>query len=166
MTNVFKSSENISEIAPQKNMVYAPISGKTVKLSMVNDKLIAQELLGKGIAIEPDSDIVYAPISGQITAVTKSGHAIAIESPDGIEVLVHVGINTVELKGKYFKCLVSKGDEVKAGQKLILFDRTKIRKAGYDIVTPLIITNSDDYARITTTLEQYVNTMDFAISVQ
>lgn len=166
MFSLFKSSEKVPEIVSEKNCVYAPVSGKVIQLNAVSDGMFAKELLGKGIAIEPNSDVIYAPISGKITAAPKSCHAVAMTSPDGVEVLIHIGFNTVELKGQYFKTSISKGDEVKAGQKLIEFNRAKIRKAGYDITIPVVITNSDDYTDVSTVTDKDVTVLEKVIQVK
>lgn len=145
MIHFFKKKPTVT---PEKNCVYAPVSGTAKPLAEVNDKMFAEGLLGKGLAIEPNADIIYAPVSGRITVAPKSRHAVGILSQDGMEILIHIGIDTVELKGKYFKGFVSKGDEIYAGQKLIEFDREAVKEAGYDVITPVVITNSDDYGEI------------------
>lgn len=165
MISFFKKKKE-STIIPEMNCVYAPVSGIAKPLAEVDDKMFAEELLGKGLAIEPDSDTIYAPVSGRITVAPKSCHAIGILSPDGMEVLIHVGINTVNLKGKYFKGFVSKGDEVHAGQKLIEFDRKAVKEAGYDVITPVIITNSDDYEEVSTVTGKEVSEFEKVIEVK
>ena len=165
MISFFKKKKEFT-ITPEKNCVYAPVSGTAKPLAEVDDKMFAEELLGKGLAIEPDSDTIYAPVSGRITVAPKSCHAIGILSPDGMEVLIHVGINTVNLKGKYFKGFASKGDEVHAGQKLIEFDRKAVKEAGYDVITPVIITNSDDYEEVSTVTGKEVSEFEKVIEVK
>ncbi len=161
--NFFKKKPKIT---PEKNCVYAPVSGTAKPLAEVDDKIFADGLLGKGLAIEPDEGVIYAPVSGKVTVAPKSCHAVGISSPEGIEVLVHVGINTVDLKGKHFRGFVSKGDEVYAGQKLIEFDRQALKEAGYDIITPVIVTNSDDYEVIVTVTGQPVTELEKVIEVK
>lgn len=163
MIHLFKKKPMIT---PEKNCVYAPVSGLAKPLAEVNDKMFSQGLLGKGIAIEPEADAVYAPISGKITVAPKSCHAVAVTSSDGMEVLVHIGINTVDLNGKFFKGFAAKGDEVRAGQKLIEFDRKKIRAAGYDIITPVIVANSDDYEDVLTITGRQVSDLEKVIEVK
>lgn len=153
-------------IDPERNCVYAPVSGEAKPLSEVNDKMFSQELMGKGLAIEPDSNVIYAPVSGKVTVAPKSCHAVAIASPDGLEVLIHIGINTVDLKGKYFQGFVTKGDEVQAGQKLIEFDREKVKEAGYDIITPVIVTNSGDYGAVEAAAGKHVSGLEKVITVR
>lgn len=163
MIHLFKKKPMIT---PEKNCVYAPVSGVAKPLAEVSDEMFSKEFMGKGIAIEPDSDVVYAPISGKITAAPKSRHAVAVSSPDGVEVLIHIGINTVDLNGEYFKGYVTKGEEVHAGQKLIEFDRKKINAVGYDVITPVIVTNSDDYEEVLTVTGRHVSEMEKVIEVK
>lgn len=166
MFNFLTQSNNNLKITPEKNCIYAPVSGVSVPLACVNDQMFSRELLGKGLAIKPDSNVIYAPVSGTVAVAPKSCHAVALLSPDGLEVLVHIGINTVELKGKYFKRFVSKGDNVKAGQKLIEFDREKIKAKGYDVVTPIIITNSANYLKIHLVTGRHVLALEKIAEVQ
>jgi glucose-specific phosphotransferase system IIA component len=166
MFNFLKTKKKEATITLEKNCIYAPISGNLIKLSEVNDDMFARELLGKGLAIQPDTNTIYAPISGKVMAAPKTCHAVAISSSDGMEVLIHIGINTVDLKGKYFKGFVSKGEEVKAGQKLIEFDMENIKKAGYDVITPVIITNSDDYKEIIAVTGKHVSALEKIIEVK
>ncbi len=163
MINIFKKKPTITS---EKNCVYAPVSGTAKPLSEVDDKMFAEGLLGKGLAIEPDANTIYAPISGKVTVAPKSCHAVGISSPEGMEVLIHVGINTVDLKGKYFKGFVSKGDEVHAGQKLIEFDLKAVKEAGYDVITPVIITNSHDYKEIVAVTGKLVSELEKVIEVR
>ncbi|MEY8354270.1 PTS glucose transporter subunit IIA [Lachnospiraceae bacterium 54-53] len=163
MIHLFKKKPMIT---PEKNCVYAPVSGEAKPLSKVSDQMFSKELMGKGIAIEPDSDTIYAPVSGRVTAAPGSRHAVAVTSSDGVEILVHVGINTVDLNGEYFKGYVSKGEEVQAGQKLIEFDRKRIIAAGYDVITPVIVANTDDYEEVLTVSGRHVSEMEKVIEVK
>ncbi|MFK4434696.1 beta-glucoside-specific PTS transporter subunit IIABC [Paenibacillus sp. RC21] len=124
----------------KKETIYSPITGKTIPLSQVNDSAFSTEAMGKGLAIEPSVGEVVAPIDGVVTSLFPTGHAIGLTSNAGTEILIHIGINTVALKGKHFNPVVKEGDSVKQGDLLIQFDREQIIEAGYDIVTPVIVT--------------------------
>ena len=129
-------------------LVNSPIVGEAKKLSEVNDAVFGQECMGKGIAIMPSEGKVYAPFDGVVEAFFKTKHAIGLKSIDGLEVLIHIGIDTVNLEGKYFTDKVKQGDEVKAGQLLLEFDMDSIKKEGYDIITPVIVTNTENYSDV------------------
>ena len=126
----------------------APLNGKAIALEEVPDETFAAGVLGRGAAIVPTEGVVLAPAGGKVTTLFETKHAIGLTTDSGAEILIHVGINTVELDGQYYTALVSEGDTVTPGQKLLEFDISKIQAAGYDITTPVIITNSDDYAEI------------------
>ena len=128
--------------------VYAPIEGTVIPLSEVPDETFAAEVLGKGAAIRPAKGEVKAPVSGTVTTLFETKHAVGITSEDGVEILIHVGINTLELSGKYYDAHVSEGDTVKTGDLLLTFDMEQIQAAGYETVTPVIISNTDDYADV------------------
>lgn len=122
-----------------------PVEGKKVPLKDVSDPVFSSGKLGDGIGIVPMSNELVAPISGKITATFKTNHAIGITDDFGTQILIHIGINTVELKGKYFKCLVKKGDKVRKGQKLIIFDYKLIEEAGYDCTVIMTVLNDKDH---------------------
>lgn len=128
--------------------IASPLSGKLIPLSKVNDDVFSGELLGKGMAIVPDKGNVVSPVSGVVQTVLTSKHAVAIESDNGTEILIHVGLDTVNLEGKHYESFVKSGDRVKVGDKLINFDIEEIKKLGYDMVTPIVICNSDKYLDI------------------
>ncbi|MGQ9020801.1 beta-glucoside-specific PTS transporter subunit IIABC [Bacillus sp. 18-5] len=125
--------------------VQAPMSGKVIPLSEVNDSVFSSEMMGKGVAILPDKGVVQAPFSGKIVTVTPTKHAIGLVSDDGIELLIHVGIDTVSLNGQFFDVLVKEGDEMKTGDHLLSFDIEGIQSNHLDVVTPIIVTNSTQY---------------------
>jgi sugar PTS system EIIA component len=129
----------------EPNCVYAPVEGKLIPLKEIPDQIFSEGVLGRGCGIEPITGIVAAPFDGKIVQVANTKHAIGIESNDGIELLIHVGIDTVEMNGKGFEPKARIGDVVKAGQVLLNFSIDEIKKAGYDSTTALIVTNSDDY---------------------
>ncbi|MEC0233799.1 beta-glucoside-specific PTS transporter subunit IIABC [Paenibacillus kribbensis] len=126
----------------KKETIYSPITGKIAPLRQVNDSAFSTGAMGKGLAIEPSVGEVVAPIDGVVTSLFPTGHAIGLTTHAGTEILIHVGINTVALKGKYFNPAVQEGDIVKQGDLLIQFDREQIIEAGYEIVTPVIVTQT------------------------
>lgn len=133
----------------EPNTVHAPLKGTAIPLNQVQDETFAQEVLGKGMAIVPTEGVVTAPFDGTVATLFDTKHAIGLQRADGVEILIHIGINTVELNGEGYTAHVAEGDEVKAGQTLISFDRIAIKEKGYDMTTPVIITNADDYQEIT-----------------
>lgn len=121
----------------------APIAGKVIELSEVPDQVFAQKMAGDGVGIDPTGDIVVAPADGVIALIFKTNHAFAMALDNGIEILVHIGIDTVELEGTGFQRLIEEGTRVKAGEPIIKIDRELIKEKGYSLVTPVLITNSD-----------------------
>ena len=129
--------------------VYSPLEGKLIPMTEVPDETFASKALGDGVAVIPEKGCVYAPFDGEVEMVYDTGHAIGLVREDGMEVLIHVGINTVELGGKYYTAKVSNGQKIKKGDLLLEFDMDEIAKAGYSMVTPVIVTNSDEYEGLT-----------------
>ena len=140
--------EKAETVQTEKNTVYSPLTGKAIPLTEVNDSTFAGEVLGKGAAVIPEKGEVCAPFNGTVETVFETKHAIGLRSDDGVELLIHIGVNTVELEGKYYETHVNEGDRITAGQLLVSFSMEDIRKAGYDITTPVIVTNSDDYQEV------------------
>jgi PTS system beta-glucosides-specific IIC component len=134
----------------RKQQVTSPIAGDIIPLEQVQDATFASGLLGKGVAIMPHQGRVVAPVNGCVVSLFKTKHAIGIESDEGAEVLIHVGIDTVKLNGLHFTAHIKEGDRVKQGDLLIEFDQEAIRAAGFDTTTPIIISNSDDYVDVLT----------------
>lgn len=133
------------------NQIFAPQTGTAVNLNEVPDGVFADKVLGDGIAIKPSDDAVYSPVNGTVIQIAHTFHALGIESNDGVEILIHLGINTVELKGEGFKCHVEVGQKVKKGDKLMDMDRALIESKGYNTISPCIITNMDVITKIETT---------------
>lgn len=129
--------------------VYSPLEGKLIPMAEVPDETFASKALGDGVAVIPEKGCVYAPFDGEVEMVYDTKHAIGLAREDGMEILIHVGINTVELGGKYYTAKVSNGQKIKKGDLLLEFDMDEIAKAGYSLVTPVIITNSDEYEGLT-----------------
>lgn len=143
--------ETNAPIALDKEItIDSPLDGKAIELSKVNDSTFSNEILGKGVAIIPEEGVVYAPFDGKIDVFFQTGHAIGLVNNEGTEVLIHVGIDTVNLNGEFFHPQKQSGDEIKKGEVLLKFDMDKIKEAGYDVVTPVIISNTNDYVDVTT----------------
>lgn len=144
------SSSNIAATNnnEQNVVIESPLNGNVIPLSEVNDEVFSQELVGKGNAIIPSDGKVVAPFDGTITVFFDSKHALGLISNTGIEMLIHVGIDTVNLEGKYFESNVKQGDTFKQGDVLLTFDIDKIKESGYEISTPVVVTNVDTYQSI------------------
>ena len=132
-----------------KKAVVSPLKGTLVKLSDLKDEAFASGMLGDGVAIEPAEGVLYAPADGVISAFFPTGHAVGMTADNGLELLMHVGMDTVQLEGKGFQPLVKTGDRVKKGQKLLEFDMELIRNAGYSLVTPVLVANSMTFSGVT-----------------
>ena len=122
-----------------------PTPGRVIPYTDIPDEVISSGALGQGVGVEPEEGVVYAPMDGEISTVAESKHAIGITGADDQELLIHVGIDTVEMKGEGFKTLVNEGDKVKKGQKILEFDIQKIKDAGHPATVAVLLTNSDDY---------------------
>ena len=147
---LFQSLFGGSKEAPSKGyQIYAPVAGQAVAISEVSDPTFGEEILGKGMAIKPSEGKVFAPCDASVDVMFDTGHAVSLISDDGVEVLIHVGLDTVNLKGEHFTAHTKSGDKVKKGQLLIEFDKDAIAAAGYDTITPVVICNTPDYAAIT-----------------
>lgn len=131
-------------------IVKNPVEGEVIPLAEMKDETFASEMLGKGIAIVPVKGEVAAPVDGVISTFFPTKHAIGLTSDEGVEILIHVGIDTVKLEGAHFTAYAKEGDRVKVGDKLLAFDKEGIRKSGYDITTAVLITNTDDYRKVDT----------------
>lgn len=130
------------------SIVYAPITGEAVLLSQVDDPTFATEILGKGLAVIPEEGKVYAPFNGEVVSVFDTKHALGMRSDSGIELLIHVGLETVRLNGKYFTAHVKNGSRIKKGDLMLEFDLEALKAEGYDTVTPILVSNTADYAEI------------------
>lgn len=125
--------------------IAAPLKGTAVSIKEVNDPTFSEEILGKGIAIRPSEGKVFAPCDATVDMMFETGHAVSLVADFGAEILIHVGLDTVNLKGKHYTIHANAGDKVTAGQLLIEFDKDAIIAEGYDVITPVIICNSGDY---------------------
>ena len=140
--------ENTAKFTNQSKTVLTPLQGKVLAQADIPDETFAQGILGPGCGIEPTGKTVYAPFDGTVEQVASTLHAVGLTSEDGIEILIHVGMDTVELKGKGYELFVQTGDHVQKGQLLFRFDMQAIAAAGYTLTTPVIVTNSSRFARI------------------
>lgn len=130
-------------LGSKKLKLVSPLTGTQVVLSEVPDPAFSTKILGDGIAIEPTEGLVKAPCDGNVMVLFSTGHAVGIKTKEGLELLIHLGIDTVELKGEPFEKLVGQGDDVTQGQPLIRFDLAKIRAGGKATVSPFVVTNID-----------------------
>ncbi|MCM3170816.1 beta-glucoside-specific PTS transporter subunit IIABC [Paenibacillus sp. MER 99-2] len=131
-----------------EHTVYSPLTGTIIPLTEVSDEAFSTGAMGQGVAIKPSVGVAYAPFDGVIVTIFKTKHAIGLLSEDGVEILIHIGINTVSLKGKHFTSYVSDGDVVRKGDKLVEFDLAAIQAAGYDTTTSVIVSNTSSYSDI------------------
>lgn len=138
------------------SIVLAPIEGKSVSLKQVNDITFSEEIMGKGAAIIPTVGRAVAPVDGTVSALFETKHAIGLTSDNGAEILIHIGLDTVKLGGKHFTAHVKRGDKVKAGDLLVEFDIKGIKEEGYEIITPVLVTNTDDYNDILSLIDRDV----------
>ncbi len=149
-------ANNSHEVKEEKNSaasdtaLYSPLTGKIVQLDKVEDDVFSKRMLGDGTAIEPTDGKLYSPCDGTVETVFDTRHAVNLRSEDGCEILLHIGIDTVKLNGKYFVAHVNSGQSVKRGDLLLSFDIKGIRNEGYKLTSPIVICNSDDYGEIKT----------------
>ncbi len=146
----------VSSIPLEKFSLVSPLEGNIHKLATIDDPMFASEALGKGVAIEPTKGELIAPVNGTISSVFPTKHAYHLVSDDGLKILIHIGMDTVQLQGKHFETFVQDGDKIQAGQRLGTFDIEAIKAAGYNIVTPVIIANTDNYLDVITTQEPHI----------
>lgn len=149
--HVLEENKMISD--NKETIIYAPVSGKVICREDIPDETFASGIMGEGVGIKPEEEIIVAPFDGEITSVVDTGHAVGLTSSDGVELLIHVGVDTVKMQGDGFQVFVTEGQKVKTGEKLLKFDRDKIRKAGYSDTTAVLVTNSDDYSSVKTVAE-------------
>lgn len=163
--------ESLGEVsvdkAPLMNKITiaSPLKGNIVPLNEVKDETFASEMMGKGIAINPTEGKVVSPINGTVQMIFKTKHAIGLKSEDGAEILIHIGMDTVQLDGKHFTVHVKDGDKVKVGDTLVEFDMNAIKNEGYELITPVIITNTMEYLEIVPKDIKSVNTGETLITI-
>ena len=145
---MFNRFFNSIGIHGKSKVMLAPLAGKVIPLSEVKDPTFASGSLGEGVAIEPTGTTVVAPADAKIKAIFPTGHAVALHTSEGLDVLIHVGLDTYKLDGRHFKVNVQVGDEVKKGDVLIEFDREAIRAEGFDVTAPILICNAVEFSNI------------------
>lgn len=148
-----------------KKVIYAPLSGQVIPLKEVNNSTFASEMLGKGVAIIPESGQVISPVDGKVAMLFPTKHAIGITTGSGVEILLHMGINTVTLEGEHFTANIESGSQIFKGQVLLEMDIDAVKAAGYDVTTPIIITNSDEYEHMEVLQTGHVTAGDALISL-
>lgn len=158
MFNLFKKKE-------KKHVIGSPAKGKAVSLKEVNDPTFAEEMLGKGAAVIPEDGKFYAPADGEIGMVFDTLHAVSMTTDFGAEILIHIGLDTVKMKGEGFTGHVKAGDHVKKGDLLLEVDLEKVKAAGYDTITPVLVCNTPDYASVEGIGSAQVNAGDDLIIV-
>ncbi len=162
---MFSSLKKMLVGKEEKKTVLAPAAGRAVSLKEVNDPTFSQEILGKGVAIIPSEGKIVAPADGTISVFFETKHAVSISAENGAEIIVHVGLDTVNLKGEHFTAHKQQGDKVKAGELLLEFDMKAIKAAGYDVITPVIICNTPDFPDMVCHTGQDVKELDTIIEL-
>ena len=158
MFNLFKKKE-------KKHVIGSPAKGKAVSLKEVNDPTFAEEMLGKGAAVIPEEGKIYAPADGEIGMVFDTLHAVSMTTDFGAEILIHIGLDTVNMKGDLLTGHVKSGDHVKKGDLLLEVDLEKVKTAGYDTITPVLVCNTPDYASVEGIQADAVNAGDDLIII-
>lgn len=153
---VQQQASSTSAADAQETGVSAPVSGQVIPLQEVSDPVFSSGAMGDGVAIIPEEGKIYAPVAGTVTSIAKSKHAIGITADDGFEILIHVGLNTVKLKGAPFELKVTEKQQVREGELLMEFDLEAIRQAGLELTTPVIVTNLNTFHRVETTAKRQV----------
>lgn len=145
--------------------LFSPVKGKCKALEEVDDDVFSQKMMGDGVAVVPEDGKVYAPQSGEITMVFPTGHAVGLTTDEGVEILLHLGIDTVNLEGKYFQCNATSGAHVEKGDLLVDFNINAISKEGYDTDVMMIVTNSSSYNTINPLLSGDVQAQELLIEI-
>ena len=146
---LFKKEESGIEVQTEPGVLYLPVEGEVIPIADIGDGVFSEGILGPGCGIRPTGETVYAPADGKVTTVAETLHALGLQTGDGAEVLIHVGMDTVEMKGTGFEVLVKEGQKVRCGQPLLKFSRDKIKAAGYPTTTAFVITNGDEFSEVT-----------------
>ncbi|PJR68159.1 beta-glucoside-specific PTS transporter subunit IIABC [Raoultella sp. T31] len=162
------SNEPVSEPATEEEplIINSPLNGKVIKLETINDVTFSSGVIGQGVAILPAEGKVYAPFDGTIASLLPSMHAVGLVSDRGVELLIHIGLETVTLGGKYFKSYIKEGDKISQGDLMIEFDLNSVVEEGFDIITPVVITNSDDYSYFELSEKNITTISDAIISLK
>lgn len=159
------AAEKAADNSGNSAVIKAPVNGRAVSLKEVNDPTFSEEILGKGVAIIPADGHVVSPINGTVVTIFETLHAIGLKADDGTEVLIHIGLDTVKLGGKHFTALAKSGDRVTVGTPLVDVDIEKVKEEGYDVITPVIISNTFEYGDVLGLTDQDVKSGDSIIKV-
>jgi len=163
--SLFKKMLNPKEESKIDYMIYSPLTGMVVPLSEVNDPVFSQEMMGKGVAVIPTVGQVVAPCDGEVISVFRTLHAVSIQADNAAEIIIHVGLDTVALNGQYYQSHVKDGDQIKKGDLLLTFDLDKIIEGGYDVITPVIVTNPTNYQNVEAVEKQVAECGDLLINL-
>lgn len=161
-----KGKNNAPAPACEPRTIYAPAEGEVVPLEQFPDELFSQEVLGPGCGILPAGDTVIAPFNGTVTQLTDTRHAIGVTSGDGVEVLIHIGVDTVEMAGQGFRTFVKEGQKIRRGDQLISFDRAAIKAAGHADAIAVIVTNSDEFSSVSLKASGHAAAGDVILKVE
>lgn len=156
--NIFRKKDSVMKLG-------SPMKGRCLSIKEVPDPAFSEELMGRGIAVIPTDGRVYAPLDGMISSIVRSGHAVAMTSLNGVELLIHIGLDTVSLKGEPFSVKVKNGQKVKKGDLLIVADLGKIKEAGKEIITPLVICDTGSYNNVETLIDKDVEPGDEVVKL-
>ena len=150
----------------KREEILAPVEGMAVPLSEVKDPAFSEEILGKGMAIIPSKGRIVAPVNGVLSVMFETMHAVSITADNGAEVMIHVGLDTVKLRGQGYRSLKKQGDAVKAGELLLEFDLEEISRKGYDLITPVIILNTGEFPAMECQVGKKVKELEPIIELQ
>lgn len=162
---VKEETKEVKSTKLEKEIVVSPIKGEVLNLSDIEDAAFSSGVLGQGVAIIPSDGKVVAPVDGVVTTLFPSLHAIGILSDEGVEVLIHIGLNTVQLEGRGFEACIKQGDRITKGQTILKFDINVIKEAGYSVVTPIVVTNSSQFLDVVQTESKNIELEDNLITV-
>ncbi len=164
---VIKLNGNVDEVYQQlQRLVKAPIAGRRILLKEVRDSIFREKMVGEGLAIKAHEESkVIAPFNGLISMIVPTKHAVGIQSEDGVDIVIHIGVNTVDLEGKGFKCFVKQNDHVEAGQTLLQFDQQYIQQQGYNADVIVVISNSADLGKVELTMNEIITTEDVIFKI-
>lgn len=162
---MFKSLKQMFGGSNANKQILAPVSGRVVPMSEVNDPTFSQEILGKGVAVIPSEGKVVAPASGEVVVMFETKHAVSIRTEEGAELIIHIGLDTVNLRGEHFVSHVNQGDHVKAGDLLVEFDMEAIKEAGYDVITPIVVCNTPEFPNMVCHTGMEVKALDPVIDL-
>ncbi|MEX6587126.1 beta-glucoside-specific PTS transporter subunit IIABC [Paraclostridium bifermentans] len=163
--NIKEETKEVKSTKLEKEIVVSPIKGEVLNLSDIEDAAFSSGVLGQGVAIIPSDGKVVAPVDGVVTTLFPSLHAIGILSDEGVEVLIHIGLNTVQLEGRGFEACIKQGDRITKGQTILKFDIDVIKEAGYSVVTPIVVTNSSQFLDAVQTESKNIELEDNLITV-